>query len=365
MVLIVRTGPFHFSLPQQPLTFDQKPPQTSPQLVRLPTTTLRSQAGGTRTILYWNKFYNNADFYVGFGDRPFRGCPVATCRTTDDRSQLADADAVLFHMLNPLGELPPQRPGQRYVFFLKEPPTLSYMKMSQWRGVFNLTMTYRRDSDVLNNYNRLATGPEPTPLPALEARSRAIAWIVSHCDTISGRELYVDLLQEHMPVDIYGSCGDHKCPTSAHGSERHVCHRQIAEHYHFYLAFENGQCRDYITEKVFLPLKYGMVPIVLGTSRAEYEQVAPPGSFIHIDDFTGPEALAAHLRYLMVNRTAYASYHAWRQWYHVTGSTAWCDLCAYLHQRHGDQYYEDIGQWWLTESQCKSEPVVPEPEDGV
>ena len=319
---------------------------------------------GTRVILYWNTFYARADFYVGYGQKPFVDCPQNNCVTTSNRSLLGRADTVIFHMMNQvLMTLPPRLPHQRFFFFLKEPPTLSAIRDPRYRGVFNLRMTYRRDSDVLADYMSVSDGAEPTPLPDIHHRSKTVAWIVSHCETASGRELYVDELRRFIDVDVYGKCGTLRCPTPAHGSERHECHRMVANHYHFYLSFENSQCRDYVTEKLYLPLQYGLVPVVLGDSRKLYEQVAPPGSFIHISDFAGgPQQLAEYLHYLMTNRTAYSRYHDWRQRYRIVDQSSWCNLCRCLHEPHPAQYYDDVGSWWVDDGACNPEPVIPEPE---
>ncbi|KAF0294030.1 Alpha-(1,3)-fucosyltransferase C [Amphibalanus amphitrite] len=254
-------------------------------------------------------------------------------------------------MLNAVLPLPARLPHHRFVFFLKEPPMLAHIRSPKYRGVFNLTMTYRRDSDVVNDYFSTLSGAELTPLPDIGKRSKSVAWIVSHCETPSGRELYVDELQRYIDVDIYGKCGTLKCPTKAHGGKnRYECYRTVAKHYHFYLAFENSQCRDYATEKLSLPLRYGMVPVVLGDSRQLYERIAPPGSFIHISDFAGPQELAEHLHYLMSNRTAYQRYFQWRS--------------RYLHEQHAPQYYDDLGSWWMDGGACNYDTVIPEPPTG-
>ena len=73
------------------------------------------------------------------------------------------------------------------------------------------------------------------------------------------------------------------------------CYRHLAETHLFYLSFENTLCDDYITEKFWLALQAGMVPVVRGPSPQSYHRVAPPNSFIHVEDFAGPKALAAHL----------------------------------------------------------------------
>ncbi len=49
-------------------------------------------------------------------------------------------------------------------------------------------------------------------------------------------------------VDIYGGCGTHQCPR-AKSSE---CFNVLERDYKFYLAFENSNCIDYITEKFYV-----------------------------------------------------------------------------------------------------------------
>lgn len=42
-------------------------------------------------------------------------------------------------------------------------------------------------------------------------KTKTVAWIVSNCDSKSGRNLYVTQLNKYINVDIYGSCGSLKC----------------------------------------------------------------------------------------------------------------------------------------------------------
>ena len=46
-------------------------------------------------------------------------------------------------------------------------------------------------------------------------------------------------------VDTYGKCGKLSCPRS----QENKCLGLLERHYKFYLAFENSNCDDYITEK--------------------------------------------------------------------------------------------------------------------
>jgi hypothetical protein len=54
-------------------------------------------------------------------------------------------------------------------------------------------------------------------------------------------------LQKYIPVDIYGKCGTQKCPRSTETE----CYEMLNRDYKFYLAFENANCKDYLTEKLF------------------------------------------------------------------------------------------------------------------
>ena len=50
----------------------------------------------------------------------------------------------------------------------------------------------------------------------------------------------------------------------------------------------------------------------MGASKSDYEKIAPPDSFIHVDDFSTPEKLAAYLRALDADDAAYGRYLRWR-----------------------------------------------------
>ena len=72
-----------------------------------------------------------------------------------------------------------------------------------------------------------------------------VAWLVSHCITMNHREDYVRQLKQHVDVDVFGECGRrHEC--QRYSPE---CEQKLNDEYRFYLALENSNCRDYITEK--------------------------------------------------------------------------------------------------------------------
>lgn len=103
-----------------------------------------------------------------------------------------------------------------------------------------------------------------------------------------------------------------------------------------------------------------VLPIVLGASPDDYRALAPPGSFIHVDDFTDPKQLADYLHTLDKNDTLYNEYFRWK----VTGGFAntryMCRLCALLHVNDVTNYvhwYPDFYQWW-EQDVCRKIPAA-------
>jgi glycoprotein 3-alpha-L-fucosyltransferase len=75
-----------------------------------------------------------------------------------------------------------------------------------------------------------------------------VAWFVSNCGARNGRLQYARELSKYISVDVYGACGTKKCPRTT----ANKCFDMLDKDYKFYLAFENSNCKDYITEKFFV-----------------------------------------------------------------------------------------------------------------
>jgi glycoprotein 3-alpha-L-fucosyltransferase len=122
----------------------------------------------------------------------------------------------------------------------------------------------------------------------------------------------------------------------------------------FYLAFESTTFRrDYITEKFWRSFSYGIIPIVLGPKRQEYERVAPPNSFIYATDYSNPQTLAKHLNDVATNRNEYEKYHKWRIDYetlylgHDVEPFRFCELCYKLNTNRDRIWYTDLHKYLL------------------
>ncbi|CAK9297255.1 unnamed protein product [Gordionus sp. m RMFG-2023] len=121
-----------------------------------------------------------------------------------------------------------------------------------------------------------------------------------------------------------------------------TCLKRLGSVYKFYLAFENSLCKEYITEKFWYnALTMNMVPIVFGAPKSDYLKVAPPHSFIHLDDFGGNvEALAKYIIFLDSNDTEYAKYFEYKSYGKIENyilvrptpsNPMWCTMCSKLH----------------------------------
>ncbi|KAK8777802.1 hypothetical protein V5799_020855 [Amblyomma americanum] len=243
-------------------------------------------------------------------------------------------------------DLPDYRAAhQRWVYWNWESPTNSRLKqIEKVKDVFNWTYTYRPDSDVPYPYfyvrKRAQINGSAPPLAALTNRSKLAVWAVSNCKASSGRLEFVRELRKHIPVDIYGACGDLKCPR---GPE---CLVHFGNTYFFYMGLENSICPGYITEKFYNPLLHGMVPVVFGN----YSDVGPPGSYINALEFPSPKHLATYLEAVAADPSRYKEYLAWRTTYDVVPNnfTDHCTLCEALYKARAEdrKVYKDIIHWW-------------------
>ena len=154
---------------------------------------------------------------------------------------------------------------------------------------------------------------------------RLAAWLVTHCETRGNREVLVKSLQKYFQIDVYGRCGNLRCP--AHGS----CLDYLAANYKFYLAFENSLCIDYVTEKMWSHLSRDILPITY--SWINKTDVFPPKSYINALDFTSVRDLARYVLFLNGNDSEYRKYFRWKESYRVyDGGKGVCQACGRLWQ---------------------------------
>ena len=322
---------------------------------RIIRTKLQVKPGGVKTgkrVLIYTPLFTDKPWQGindTYGFTHYRGapCPVTNCLLTYRHRLFPRSDVVIFHGQDmpdtfELEELNSRRPkGQIWIYFVLESPS-NARDTYFFRDMFNWTMTYERNADIFLPYGSYVTlKPGETSSYGQinpDKKDRLVVWTVSNCGGL--RDWFVRELKNHIRVDIFGSCADSVYQPHLQDEE---CEKDSPEcenllkRYKFQLAFENGNCVDYVTEKYWGgPLELGIVPVVLG--GANYSEMAIPGSYINVFDFDSIKTLADYLLYLDKNDTAYMEYFVWRKLYKVdgylTGATftkhyPWtCDICA-------------------------------------
>lgn len=249
---------------------------------------------GMKYILLWTPYEFAPFYYFGNGQKAFvdKKCSVINCYVTTDRNyfngDVTKFDYIFFNGRNidPLtrSDLPINRSShQKYVYFNMESADNKPVCNQIYDDFFNLTATYRLDSDIpipyvqVQNTEGEVIGPDfeidwiesgsvddEEFAAKLKNKTKAVAWFVSNCRSRNHRRDYVIQLQKALDnygltVDIYGRCGPLTCPR-----KQKNCSTILDRDYFFYLSFENSFSDDYVTEKLLTALQHNVVPIVYG-----------------------------------------------------------------------------------------------------
>ncbi|XP_041706684.2 alpha-(1,3)-fucosyltransferase 7 [Coregonus clupeaformis] len=305
---------------------------------------------GNLTILLWHWPFGPS--YSLEGDVCWDRYRIPGCRLVDQRSLYPSADLVVFHhreLMMGQERLPlhlPRPRHQKWVWLSLESPDNSG-DLKPFNNMFNWTMSYRRDADITIPYGTLLpkdgdTGNDSTEDVIPKDKSLLACWVVSHYEPQHRRSLVYKSLSGSIPVEVYGRLNGR---VLAPGDLLYTI-----SHCYFYLAFENSISKDYITEKLWRnAYQAGAVPVVLGPPPDDYMAVAPPNSFIHIEDFPSTKELGNYLRQLMLDKERYAGYFAWRRSHRVKVYTDWrerlCSICPQYHILPAQKVYYDLEAW--------------------
>lgn len=339
-------------------------------------------------ILLWTDRTYSPFSFLEDGQRSFlkHNCSTINCYISADKylfgSDYTKFDAIAFNGRNMKSYRLPRRRSikQKYIFFNLESADNYPGCNAKYDGYFNLTATYRLDSDILLTYiiirNRKGeiVGPKPN-MPwiknmrkidkqyrygdKIRNKSKIAAWFVSNCNTRSNREDFVKALNDALKhygynIDIYGSCGYLKCSTDG----KFNCDFLLKRDYFFYLALENSFAEDYVTEKLLTALHNDVVPIVYG--GADYSRFLPPGSYIDGRRYSIYE-LAATMDRLAHSPRAYREFFKWKTYYTYDGPSFnenVCRICEGLNDNNlmnKVTTYEKFRYWWNPDyrNRCK------------
>ncbi|XP_028276022.1 alpha-(1,3)-fucosyltransferase 4-like [Parambassis ranga] len=286
---------------------------------------------------------------------------ISECTLTDDAGSYPEADAVLIHhreIVTGEADLPqaPRPHAQKWIWMNYESPTHT-PRLWRLEGVFNLTFSYRTDSDIFLPYGYLVprtrtvsdvhnhfAQPLYGPSHSSLRPHRLVAWVISNWSESHARVAFYYQLRRYIQIDVFGRAGR----TLPAGSGSVV---QLVRRYLFYLALENSQHTDYITEKLWNAVRAGAVPVVLGPSRQNYERFLPPEAFIHVDDFPTVQELARYLLTLRRSPARMRRHLDWRGSYGLHQPAFWhehyCTACRAVRRTRGRaDVVRDLTGWF-------------------
>ncbi|XP_054468678.1 alpha-(1,3)-fucosyltransferase 7 [Anoplopoma fimbria] len=274
---------------------------------------------------------------------------IPHCRLVDQRSLFPSADVVVFHngeLVMKRQVLPldlPRPQGQRWAWMSLEAPVYNG-NLLQYANIFNMTITYRRDADITIPYGELLPREvedhlvEEVPLN----KSSLVCWVVSNYRSLHRRSQVYKELNAIVPVKVYGRWTKRRLSSKALLPTISRCY--------FYLAIENTVAKDYVTEKLWRnAFQGGAVPVVLGPSLDDYKAVAPPNSFIHVDEFASVKDLGKYLQDLAADKKRYSEYFTWKNQWKVKLYTDWrerlCKICSQYNSLPQEKVYTNLEAW--------------------
>jgi len=365
--------------------------------------TLKNEKESTTILEFWN-------FEKPFLNKIPEKC--GGCWLTNDRNFEYEADGIMFdntRYKNAIRakDLPDfnnrNLDSQYWVFWPREAASKGIEKgtnfnlvkqIHDWDGSFNLTASYRIDSDVVRpfgsrdsvlarHYSDGDHEPYEDIIKKIMARKESnggkhTTWIVSNCGRTNGASARwnyaTELIDEGLKINGFGDCFNNHLE-GAPWSDKFG--DGVIAGYKFYLAFENSvHCNGYISEKFWRnSLGTGAVPVVYGPHKSDVEAVAPANSYIFAEDFDTPKDLVDYLDYLDKNDTAYEEYHKWRadeldEEYEDLGphtAEMMCNLCRNIKERKEADYPKRIiksvmSWWWVNvhDDKCTGGYKLPE-----
>ncbi|XP_054258476.1 alpha-(1,3)-fucosyltransferase 10 [Macrosteles quadrilineatus] len=223
-------------------------------------------------------------------------------------------------------------------------------------SLFNYTSTFSRYSDVPTTTQFLSSIKSLTDMKhfeTVEAKNgyqknqswqlAPVVYIQTDCSTPLDRDSYVAELSKYIRVDSYGRCL-HNRNLPPHLQSPFTLRTMMSDDlldivgkYKFAVAFENGVCDDYITEKLWRPLISGAVPIYIGSPTVS-DWLPNNRSAILALDFESPKHLAEYLVYLNSHDDEYNSYLSHKLQASLTNSR----LIQDLNQRQDDSYEDNF-----------------------
>ena len=309
----------------------------------------------TLRILFWTKWCSDVWWWF-LPKTSIVNCGGLKCQYTHDKGLADVSDALLFFVRKStyakttiVSAHPAFRnPKQYWVGHFQGPPSYGdFEELKKLNYIYNLSSSYHHKADVRTPYGYCHELNPSETLESNYARGKKglVSWFVSHCNTQNKRKEFVIKLKKHIKVHVYGECKDKElgsrgkqCKPLKGNRQNCSDSRDTVNSHKFYLAFENTNCVDYITEKVYKILQPQMttVPIIMN-GVDNLQNLLPPKSYIDVNDFSSAKELAEYLLRLDRNDDLYNEYFAWRSSYRCILNWIPCSFCEAFHGAYGRQ----------------------------
>ncbi|XP_054764887.2 glycoprotein 3-alpha-L-fucosyltransferase A-like [Lytechinus pictus] len=276
----------------------------------------------------WYKLFKRGQVFKHTADAY---CPLYNCTlrftTGTNLTHLKGKDAVIFGALPKAFEgrlhdviSKDPEPGQTWFYYSTETP----LRVVNWnRDVriadlkYHKLMTYRSDSDIHIPFGYYQKRLKPLTdaefnTKYVQNKTKLVAWMASNCAQIFWPRIpIVEQLGRRVQLDTYGRCGKLSCQPQ----RSETCNHMLKE-YKFYMTLANSECHEYITEKFWTQtIGQGIVPVVYGAPKSDFQKMGPPNSFIHLSDYSSLKEMAEHLKKLNKDHESYMKYLEWGRYY--------------------------------------------------
>ncbi|CAG8671852.1 16589_t:CDS:1 [Dentiscutata erythropus] len=268
----------------------------------------------------------------------------AKYRLTTNYTQWRDVDIIYFDYpfflkideppYYDMKQMPPHKAGQVWWFRFSDEGLGYYwfVGLGNFLNLFDMTMGSPADFfDIFQPAYGIYKGHIPkfyeSHITFNEKKNDVlISWMVGNCDPVNNRSDYAYELMQHITVDSFGYCLHNKelpdqirekygikknGDTAYYSTNMYDVKIDVLSPYKFHLAFENSNCKGYVTEKVYDSFLGDSIPIYMGAP--DIDDYVPPHSIIKVTDFENVEDLVKYIYKVANNQTLYESYFEWKK----------------------------------------------------
>jgi len=259
-------------------------------------------------------------------DWPFeegvRRCSKSICNVVHNFSS-PNVDARVFSGGGFLGKsMPPYKNGKGVInvgVSVESPNNIRKLDEESFPFTMHFGVSHRRGHlDLHTTYNNYFPAQFRSKGAPFLFKKDSLLFLYSSCFRFQRNQLF-DELSKLISIDSLGNCKTNKninelFPDCAKfprsGSSAWLQSECLLHNYKFYLAIENVQEPDYITEKLYQGLRSGSVPVYLGAPNIR--DFLPLDSAVFIEDFPSLEALVQYLNQANADEKLYNRHLAWK-----------------------------------------------------